>query len=240
MSELANMGLHNPFESTFSLLRSLRDEVKDLKNEVNELRAQKIERFERLESLVAQHANENAERFSKMQANMDDMNLKTNKRFQQLSQTVEDHRRAENTRLDKLESQVRAEMKLRFDQVTELDKKMKDELKRLRGDLEKLGNEVFQHKQRTGIDMAANKTSCDELRVDVEKLAALLAENSMSKDPYNQLGYRIGTPPAPTQSLGCTARGSNLPPLISASKHNPWPSTSSPMNINSVGAGGFA
>lgn len=227
-------GLHNPFESTFSLLRSLRDEIHDLKREVADLRAQKRERFERLESDVAKLSQHTSDRFDKVAQELDDIKGNTNNRFDKMAQAVDDLRKQNADRLDQLSAQVRAEMKLRFDQNMELDKRLREELKKLRCDLEKTSSELFRFEQKTTQDIGANKTSCDELRQDVEKLAALLSVNSMAKDPFNQLGYRCPSPSTPVSPLGSTARGSNLPPLgQSPNSTTAW--SGSPLSAHTCG-----
>merc|ERR1719410_1543441 len=108
-------------------------------------------------------------------------------------------------------------MNLRFEQNQALDQKIRTEAQQLRTMLDKQQVDFSEHRQKAATDQASDRNRHDELRQDLEKLAALLSDSSLTRDPFNQLGYRHMQPGGPHTPLGATAHGNSLPPLMATS-----------------------
>eukprot|EP00927_Polykrikos_kofoidii_P070017 TRINITY_DN6583_c0_g2_i1.p1 TRINITY_DN6583_c0_g2~~TRINITY_DN6583_c0_g2_i1.p1 ORF type:complete len:287 (+),score=59.37 TRINITY_DN6583_c0_g2_i1:56-916(+) len=198
----------NPFESTFHLLRALRDEIQDLKTEICELRAAKVARFEKLEEKVEDLRGATSSRFQSVEATAEKLRSDMNAGFEHTSTLVEDLRATARLRLDRLEAALKDEVSDRFTAVQVLDKKIRVETAQLRAKSEATCIELNGHKQKAEADLNADRQNHFLLRQDVERIAALLAENSMARDPFKDLGYSApGNSASPTTSPVCTSRG---------------------------------
>jgi len=207
----------NPFETAFALIRALKDDIQNLKSEVDEFKGKAEQRFQKVEGDLDSTTIALTKRCEQLEAADQDDKLSTNMRFERMSDNVEELRKVKQARLDNLDAQMKAEMNVRFEQNQALDQKLRNEASNLRKDLEKLSNDVGSFKNKVADDSAADRTRHDELRHDSEKLAALLSDSSLTRDPFNQLGYRNVAISGQHTPLGTTAHGSSLPPLMSTS-----------------------
>jgi len=186
--------LHNPFESTFELFKTLRDEIQHLKTEVKELHNAKQERFEQLESKVeALHLNK-TDRFETLEADVAEMKLVRNARFEAMAKDVEEMQLEVATRFEKLEIALAGEVNDRFNTTQAIEKKLRTEVAQLRAHSEKNTIEFNEYKTKIDASFTRDLQRHMDLRQDVERLAALLSDNSMSKDPFTGLGVRLNSP----------------------------------------------
>jgi len=207
----------NPFESSFALFRALRDEIMNLKAEVEELRNNHSTRFDRVENELEAARSSLSKRCDQLDQAHQDEKVSRNMRFDRMGAVVEELRKVKRARLDQLDAQMKAEMNLRFEQNQALDQKIRSEAQQLRTMLEKQQVDFGEHRQKAATDQASDRNRYDELRQDLEKLAALLSDSSLTRDPFNQLGYRHMQPGGPHTPLGATAHGNSLPPLMATS-----------------------
>jgi len=206
-----NSQLHNPFESTFALLKALRVELNEVKQEVQSLREEKDARFDKVEANVDAMRSAKIERFEELEATVRELRMVKNARFEEMSQVLEELRAAKLIRFDKIESALKAEVNDRFATTQALDKKIRIEVAQLRAHCEKTTIEHSDLKVKTESTFTRDLQRHMDLRQDVEKLAAMLSDNSMSKDPFTGLGYRPTSP----KSLGTSMDRNMLPSLNS-------------------------
>lgn len=207
----------NPFESSFALFRALRDEIMNLKAEVEELKNSNNTRIEKIENDLEGTRSSLTKRCDQLDTAHQDEKVSRNMRFDRIGAVVEELRKVKRARLDQLDAQMKAEMNLRFEQNQALDQKIRTEAAALRTVLDKQSLDFGEHRQKASVDQASDRNRHDELRQDLEKLAALLSDSSLTRDPFNQLGYRHMQPGGPHTPLGTTAHGSSLPPLMANS-----------------------
>ena len=205
----------NPFEAAFALIRTLRDEIHNLKSEVDEFKGKTEARFQKVEGDLDSTTITLTKRCEALEAADQDDKVSTNMRFDRMSDTIEELRKVKQARLDNLDAQMKSEMNVRFEQNQALDQKLRTEASNLRKDLDKLNSDLGNFKNKVADDQVADRTRHDELRHDTEKLAALLSDSSLTRDPFNQLGYRNVGFGGQHTPLGATAHGSSLPPLMS-------------------------
>jgi len=231
----------NPFETAFALIRALRDEVQNLKSEVDEFKGKTQERFQKVEGDLDSTTIAFTKRCEALEVADQDDKVSTNMRFDRMSDTVEELRKVKQARLDNLDAQMKSEMNLRFEQNQALDQKLRTEASNLRNDLDKLNNDLGSFQNKVADDQKADRTRHDELRQDAEKLAALLSDSSLTRDPFNQLGFRHVAIAGQHTPLGATAHGSHLPPLMSTSgRTGPLQTMSNSAPVNTSGTtGGF-
>eukprot|EP00927_Polykrikos_kofoidii_P037451 TRINITY_DN31603_c0_g1_i1.p1 TRINITY_DN31603_c0_g1~~TRINITY_DN31603_c0_g1_i1.p1 ORF type:complete len:280 (-),score=49.11 TRINITY_DN31603_c0_g1_i1:307-1146(-) len=179
----------NPFESTFHLLRALRDEIQDLKTEVEAVKAAKLDRFKRLEDKVEDLRKATSSRFQANEGTADKVRADMSAGFDHVSTRLEDLRAAKRLRLERLEAALTDEVSDRLTAVQALDKKIRVETTQLRSKAEATSYEFGTHKQRYEADLTADRAAHIQLRQHVERLAETLAENSMARDPFKDLGY---------------------------------------------------
>eukprot|EP00927_Polykrikos_kofoidii_P070016 TRINITY_DN6583_c0_g1_i1.p1 TRINITY_DN6583_c0_g1~~TRINITY_DN6583_c0_g1_i1.p1 ORF type:complete len:314 (+),score=44.77 TRINITY_DN6583_c0_g1_i1:72-944(+) len=201
--------LANPFESTFHLLRNLRDEIQDLKTELYELRTAKISRFEKLEERFEEFRETTNARFQSLETALEKLRSDTNDGFANTSCTLEDMRTTKRLRFDRLEAALKDEVSDRFTAIQMLDKKVRVETAQLRAHCEATSIELSSHKQKAESDLNFDRQNHLSLRQDVDRTAALLAENSMARDPFRDLGYAnpSSSPTNQATSQVCTSRG---------------------------------
>jgi len=207
----------NPFETAFALIRALRDEVQSLKSDTDDFKNKTEARFQKVEGDLDSTTVSLTKRCEQLEAADQDDKLSTNMRFDRMSDTVEELRKIKQARLDNLDAQMKSEMNVRFEQNQAVDQKLRTETANLQKALEKLSNDVGDFKNKVADDQATDRKRHDELRNDAEKLAALLSDSSLTRDPFNQLGYRNVAMNGQHTPLGTTAHGSSLPPLMSTS-----------------------
>mmetsp|Transcript_41647 Transcript_41647/g.132457 ORF Transcript_41647/g.132457 Transcript_41647/m.132457 type:complete len:239 (+) Transcript_41647:56-772(+) len=207
----------NPFESTFELLRALRDEIHELRAEVSKHKEASAARFEKVEGDIESCRSAQAAGFGALQQAMKDERQARNERFDKMAAMVEDITADKRVRLDQLDAQVKAEMNLRFEQNQVLERRLRTEVAQLKAHWEKTTAVLDGHRQQAESATLKDRQRHDELRQDVEKLAVLLSDSSLTRDPFSVLGYRPSTPSAPCTHLGSTAHGGSLPPLMGTS-----------------------
>jgi len=208
----------NPFEATFSLLMSLRDEIREVREELKELKEAKLTRFTALEERMDKHRIATDNHLTALEKAVEANTQHRDETIGRSKIDFEELRTAMNSRLAQLDAQMKAEMNIRFEQKQDLDKKIREEAANLLGMIEKLEVECGENKQKLETQSMEARHRHDELRQDVEKLAALLSDSSMTRDPFKLLGYRPAPPSSQITPLGSTAHGNNLPPLIGSTK----------------------
>uniref|UniRef100_A0A7S0AGG7 NUDE domain-containing protein n=1 Tax=Pyrodinium bahamense TaxID=73915 RepID=A0A7S0AGG7_9DINO len=206
----------NPFESTFALFKALRDEIHEVKDEVRELRIARDTRYDKLELDVDTLRSCTAKHFEKVESALEAERQARSVRLDQLVSRTDELLTANRVRADQLDAQVKAEMNIRFEQTQSLERKIRTEVSQLRAHLERTSSELDNHKRKVESDTTNDRQQHTELRQDVEKLAVLLSDSSLTRDPFNQLGVRPTTPTSTGTSLGTTAHGNSLPPLLSS------------------------
>eukprot|EP00413_Alexandrium_margalefii_P041392 CAMPEP_0204594022 /NCGR_PEP_ID=MMETSP0661-20131031/51840_1 /ASSEMBLY_ACC=CAM_ASM_000606 /TAXON_ID=109239 /ORGANISM="Alexandrium margalefi, Strain AMGDE01CS-322" /LENGTH=243 /DNA_ID=CAMNT_0051604379 /DNA_START=70 /DNA_END=801 /DNA_ORIENTATION=- len=217
----AAAGPLNPFESAFELMRALQSELHDLKDEIRELKVARDTRYEKIELDVDTLRSSMAKRFERVEAVIQEERQSRTIRCDQLAARAEEVQSAHRVRVDHLDAQLKAEMNIRFEQTQALDRKLRGEAAQLRALLERTGSDLEQHRQKVEADTRADRQGHEDLRLDVEKLAALLSDSSLTRDPFNQLGYRPATPTKVPTDLGSTSNGSSLPPLLGSNVRIP-------------------
>jgi len=203
----------NPFESTFSLLASLRDEIQDVRTTVEELRQERNERFKMVEDALKEHTGSNERRITTLEGQMADLKAAREAKMNELDKTIADMNKKWGERFERIETVWKSEVSDRFATTQALDKKLRSEVAVLRAHGERLDKELNGHKSKVDATTVVHKRIHADLRQDVEKFAALLSDNSLSRDPFEYFG-RISKGTTGTEiSLGSTANGSPLPPL---------------------------
>lgn len=210
---MSQQGPINPFESTFSLLASLRDEIKDVRATVEELRQERNERFKMVEEVLEEHTSANKKRICILEGQMADLKAAREQKANQLDKTIGDMNKKWGDRFEKIEAVWKSEVHDRLATTQALDKKLRSEVAVLRANGERLDKELNAHKGKVDATALAHKRIHDDLRQDVEKFAALLSDNSLSRDPFEFFGRISAGNAGPEVSLGSTANGSPLPPL---------------------------
>jgi hypothetical protein len=207
----------NPFESSFALFKALSDQVRSLRVEVEDLRLKHDARCDKVENDLAAAKSFLSKRCDNLETSYHDEKVSRNTRLERMSDVVDELRKVNRVRLDQLDAQMKQVMTLPFEQSQALDQKWRSEAEQLRNYIEKHSVDFGEHRQKAFADQAADRNRYDELRHDVEKLAALLSQSSLNRDPFNQLGFQNLQPSGPLTALGTTAHGSSLPPLMAAS-----------------------
>mmetsp|Transcript_87511 Transcript_87511/g.173678 ORF Transcript_87511/g.173678 Transcript_87511/m.173678 type:complete len:258 (+) Transcript_87511:97-870(+) len=225
----------NPFETAFALIRALKDDIQNLKSEVDEFKGKAEQRFQKVEGDLDSTTIALTKRCEQLEAADQDDKLSTNMRFERMNTHVEDIRKVKQARLDNLDAQMKAEMNVRFEQNQALDQKLRNEASNLRKDLDKLSNDVGIFKNKVADDTAADRSQHNELRHDAEKLAALLSDSSLTRDPFSQLGYHNVAVNGQHTPLGATAHGRNLPPvMLTSGRMEPLQSMSGSAPVSGV------
>jgi hypothetical protein len=183
----------NPFESTFDLLQSLREEINELRlalvdeqheraRETSELRQQMIE---------LKHAKN--EKFDNVCNTVEELRQSKNSRFDKLEAYVEEFRGVKNQKYDQLDSKVETEINHREHSCRALDKTIQVEVSNLLAYSQKIDKEVQEHRRLAEIVYDKTKTQHEELRQEVENLGYVLRDNSMTRDPHKHFARRPGT-----------------------------------------------
>jgi len=208
----------NPFESSFALFRALSDEIRNLKAVVEDLTHEHSARLDKVETDLKAAKLSLSRRCDQLQTSHNDEKVSRNSRFDRMCSVVEDLRKKNNIRIDQLDAQMKQAMSWPAEQNHALDQKLRSEAAQLRNMIAKQSQDLGEHRQRVSADQTTDRDQFNALRADVEKLAALLSQSSLNRDPFNQLGYRHMQPGGPYMSLGTTANGSCLPPLMDANE----------------------
>jgi len=162
------------------------------------------------------------ERFQDLEATVQAIKNAKNARFDEVTLQIEDMRAEKAVRLDKIEAAIRAEVNDRFATTQALDKKIRLEVAQVRAHCEKTAADFSAFKQKTDSSFARDLQRHMDLRHDVERLAALLSDNSMSRDPFTGLGFqspatsKCGSP-VPS-CMGSSLGGQSMLPSLSGTQ----------------------
>lgn len=203
----------NPFESAFSLIRELRNEIQKLKADAQEFRDSTTARFEKVEANIGGFRAWESLRFGELSKEVEKIKAAKNSRFDQMEAILEELRNAKSARLDKLEDAIKKETCARLHNVQSLDTKICARTKELQVHCERNSAECSRQKTEADSTRELHLQNIGEVRQDLEKLAALISSNSLSRDPFTDLGYHASNPDATSTALGKTTY-SCLPPVF--------------------------
>lgn len=206
----------NPFEAAFSLIKLLRDEIQELKVEMKEMRITTEDRFESIESSFTDFKTTASMNIRCLQSDVEQVKLAKISRFEKMEETVELLRSAKTKRFEVLEGQFKNETLERLASLQALDKKLVNRFKDLDAKWEKNTIAHTEHKENVKAINLEDRKRHDDLRQDLEKLAALLSCSSLTRDPFQELGYKASASTHVSTELGRTTH-SSLPPVFGAS-----------------------
>lgn len=208
----------NPFESAFDLIKVLRDELQELKVVVSDISARHAERLDSVDSSLSGFRASIGLRFNHLQDQLDKVSSERIGRFEALQKLVEEMRQEMRqhkgrSKVDEVEEMLKREVTERLAADVSLDKKLLAKMRELQALCDKNRSEHQAHVEKVEIVHKGAHQKHDGLRLDVEKLAALLSYNTLSRDPYNELGYQRTSPQSQiiADIGGTTLRA--LPPL---------------------------
>jgi len=143
---------------------------------VRELRASKNQRFAEIDEAVEGNKADMLSRFQNLQV--------------QMAQVVAD----KNARFEKLEATVESESIDRKGMFQAINKRLTQEAQQWRVRAETSDREMKDHKRQAEIYGSNSRQRIEELREEVERIAAILRDNSMARDPFRHFTAKPALP----------------------------------------------
>mmetsp|Transcript_104681 Transcript_104681/g.332970 ORF Transcript_104681/g.332970 Transcript_104681/m.332970 type:complete len:308 (-) Transcript_104681:65-988(-) len=205
----------NPLEATFFLLKGLRDELQELRDELAEEKKARTGENKIIAAQVKELKGTELQHHSEVLAMIEELRAAKLSRFEQFESFVDQALSEKATRFQKLETKLEAEITERKGMVQALNKRLGAEAQQMKVRAEKHERDVKEHKRTAELASSGHRQRHDELRQEVERIAGLLRENSMARDPFRHFPQRMagefGTPlpganpHAPGFSRSCTS-----------------------------------
>lgn len=194
MSQFDTLDFHNPLENTASILKGLASEIHELRegllseqriraNEINALRkafeSEKGELPDRVAELtkeIADWRKSHAHRFEKVEQRLSEMDMEV------------------GGRLDRVEAKLDAETEDRLQVCQDLIKKVNADGHQWKGRCGAIERDIADLKKALEQSCLVHAQRHDQCKMDVDKIASLLRENTLAKDTFEHFSARPSTP----------------------------------------------
>jgi len=199
----------NPLEATFCLLKALRDEIREVRDMLEEERQARGCEVTDLAAQI-QELRGAEHRFSDIDNAIEDMKADMLSRFQKLQGQMEQVVADKIARFEKLEATMESESNDRKVGFQAVNKRLTQEAQQWRVRADTSDKEIKEHKRQADINGSNIRQRHEDLREEVERLAAILRDNSMARDPFRHFP---GKPKLPTLSASAPSAMSTASPL---------------------------
>lgn len=209
----------NPLEATFCLLKALRDEIREMHEMLDEERQARGSEIADLAAQLKELRGTEQRRFGEIDDAIEEMKADTLSRFQKLQGQMEQVVKDKLARFEKLEAAVDAESSDSKAMFQAVSKRVTQEAQQWRVRAEMSDRELKDHKRQSEIRGSNARQRHEELHEEVERLAAILRDNSMARDPFRhftakpKLPALSATPPpaaSPATNLSSFRAGSPI------------------------------
>eukprot|EP00406_Dinophysis_acuminata_P071532 CAMPEP_0179259300 /NCGR_PEP_ID=MMETSP0797-20121207/25754_1 /TAXON_ID=47934 /ORGANISM="Dinophysis acuminata, Strain DAEP01" /LENGTH=267 /DNA_ID=CAMNT_0020967347 /DNA_START=64 /DNA_END=868 /DNA_ORIENTATION=- len=218
----------NPFESAFSLLKGLRDQIHELQAALVQEQQLRARQVDELKSQVMELKKASAEDRATHGDATRAVKVALGEHASRLASGTEEFKAAVTGRVEKLESALDVEVFDRKQTDQSFTKRTNSEAQQWRAKCDKIERELQDHKAVYDLQGSSVKRRHQELREDVEKLADLLRNNSLSADPFvrdfcTNLSEHIPPPSASQTGTTCVpGDGSPDALLLTPTPSNPY------------------
>lgn len=152
--------------------RARGSETADLAAQVQELRHAKQQRFEEVDSAIEEMKADMLLRFRNLQVRMEKVVADTNARF------------------EKLEAQVEADSIDHKGMVQAVSKRMAQEASQWRTRADIADRDIKDHKSQAEVHVGNSRRRHEDLREEVERIAVILRDNTMARDPFRHFSAK--------------------------------------------------
>lgn len=195
----------NPLEATFCLLKALRDEIREMREMLDEERQAREREDADLAAQVKELRGTEQGHFGEIDNAIEDMKADVLSRFQKLQEQMEQVVKDKLARFEKLEATVDSESNDRKSMFQAVNKRLTQDAQQWRVRAEMSDRELKDHKRQAEIYGSNTRQRHEDLQEEVERLAVILRDNSMARDPFRHFTAKPKLP-----ALGTTA-----PPAVS-------------------------
>jgi len=184
------LGAVNPLEATFCLLKALRDEIREVRDMLEEeKRARGTETAELAAQLQALR-DAKIQRFEETENAIEEMKTDMQHRCQKLQVQTEKVVADKVARFEKIEAQVDVASIDHKGMVQAVNKRLAQEASQWRMRADVSDREIKDHKNQAEIHVNNHRRCHEDLREEVERIASLLRENSMARDPFRHFAAK--------------------------------------------------
>lgn len=222
--------LANPFESTFSIIVYLQDRIAHLTQQMQELQATNTTRFEKLEEDVDDLRQAKIGRFENVEKTVEELKNAKLARFDKVEGLLEELKAKSNSRFDRLGARVEISVQELTSKTEDLNRRIGQEASEWRARCKRIEVDAIDTRQISERDKKSIIDTEETLRYDLEQLANLVKDNSMSTHALkifglNQLPQRGKLAESGSQQLpGLPAAGglnTNSPPSHGLNTNSP-------------------
>lgn len=229
----------NPLEATFCLLKTLRDEIREMREVQDEDRRIHGCEIAELAAQLRELRADKDQRLEEVDKVMEEMKGDMFSRFQNLQSHVKLAVQDKNARFEQLEVKVEEAMAERKDIFQTLNKRLSQEAQVWRVHAETSDRVMKDHKRQAEIYGSNSRQRHEELREEVERIAALFRDNSMARDPFRHFPARSTKLPALCASAPAKlstdtmlpAPGSNQLDPLGLASWTPGPGKTGPLGL---------
>jgi len=190
----------NPLEATFCLLKALRDEIREVRDMLEEERRARGCETADLAAQLQSLREAKEQRFEEVDNALEDLKADMLSRFSKLQVQLEEAVADKVVRFDKLEAKVDSESIDRKGMIQAVNKRIAQEASQWRVRAETSDREVKDHKREAEIHVNNGHRRHDDLREEVERIAAILRDNSMARDPFRHFSNKPALPALSTSA----------------------------------------
>lgn len=183
----------NPFDSTFELLHSLRDEITELRCAIQEEARERMQETSEIRQSLIENKHARNTKFEEVCNTVQELSAAKNQRFDRIEAFVEEFRAMRNESFDELVKKVELEITQRETADRALDKTIQLEISHIAAFCQKISKEIQEHRGVTEVTAVNTKAAHEDLAQEVDKLACILRDNSMTRDPMKHFSKRPGT-----------------------------------------------
>lgn len=174
----------NPLEATFLLLRGLRGEIHELREQLAEERRARICENKSFAVQLQDLRGAELQHHSEMLAMLEELRAEKTARIDRLEDFIENALKEKAVRFENIEAKVEVEITERKAVIQALNKRLGAEAAQWRVRSEKQDREVKENRRIADLAASGARHRHDELRLEVERIASLLRENTMARDPF--------------------------------------------------------
>jgi len=208
----------NPLEATFCLLKSMRHEIEELREMLDEERRARGGETANLAAQVQELRGAKQQRFKEVDDTIEDIKTDTLTRFQKLQERMDQTASVKEERFEILEAKMESESSDRTAMCQAVSKRLTHEASQLRERAETVDKEVQDQKRQFKIHGADDWQRHEDLRMEVDRLSAILRDNSLAKDPFRHFPAKQMLP-----ALSTSTRSSEPEHKMSSSRS--WATT---------------
>eukprot|EP00408_Alexandrium_pacificum_P039943 CAMPEP_0171279982 /NCGR_PEP_ID=MMETSP0790-20130122/65663_1 /TAXON_ID=2925 /ORGANISM="Alexandrium catenella, Strain OF101" /LENGTH=290 /DNA_ID=CAMNT_0011749183 /DNA_START=61 /DNA_END=929 /DNA_ORIENTATION=+ len=177
----------NPLEATFLLLRGLRGEIHELREQLAEERRARICENKSFAVQLQDLRGAELQHHSEMLAMLEELRAEKTARIDRLEDFIENALKEKAVRFENIEAKVEVEITERKAVIQALNKRLGAEAAQWRVRSEKQDREVKENRRIADLAASGARHRHDELRLEVERIASLLRENTMASGPVQAL-----------------------------------------------------